>query len=186
MDNVEGGRAYDVLGYDLIGLSGAFLLRWDTIGPNVLMPKKVVEAAAKVGNDILTTLSLDVVKIDKDGLDAVEVRQRWYTLTKWTYTDLRKAAIYAIGDTVDVDALIPPFNQGRSKKSSAATDAPTPEVDVTPTVTETPVTEPTTDAPSHGESEVSEVASTDVASTPSTDTPTTSPCGSTIDAVLTD
>lgn len=122
-ENLVGGASHTGLSNDLRTLSKGLKAHWSDIGPSALLKLSDIDEALELGELIYSEVAKRATVSEDGALSAAGIRSRAMTKVKSAYRDLRRAAVYLLGKTHDVNALIPPLSQPPVKRRPAATEA---------------------------------------------------------------
>jgi hypothetical protein len=109
------------LATDLVALGALFDVSWRSVHGKTVINRTQVERASQLGTELFVALGAKDHVANRATSEAIDLRNRAFTLLVRAYDSARRALAYLRWDDGDVDLVAPSLYQ-RSRKRAAAAD----------------------------------------------------------------
>jgi hypothetical protein len=122
----RGVTGYRLVAFELTGLSRVFLKQWDLVEERSGLRRPELDDADQLGLRMLSAVG-EREEGPATSAEAVQVRQRAFTLFWNAYDDATRAVDHLRWHEGDADTIIPSLYPGRPRKAKVTPDAPATE-----------------------------------------------------------
>ena len=143
LDDIKGLSGYRQVAFELLALAALLRQSWSAISGKTPLSLDQLDRAERLARQIIDLLAAREQQ-GESSTEAIQLRQRAYTLFFRAYTETKRAVTYLRWNEGDVDTLCPSLFSGRRTRRTEpeepeeSTDAPAPPV-VPPVTPATPV-----------------------------------------------
>lgn len=135
LDEIRAGNGHLDLATDLIALGATFDLSWERVASKTAIDRSQVERASALGTELLGALGARDHAANRVAPEALDRRNRAFTLLVRAYDDARRALAYLRWNEDDVDMIAPSlYTRTRKRAANSVEEVEETTPSSTPTV----------------------------------------------------